>query len=363
MSIRTLIVAAVAAIALVAAHGVAQPPKTDDPNSLGYYPPSHALIIHRNRSQDAKPAEDKTPKLFDLLARRVSLEKSFEGRFKEAIELIADKYQLPIVLDPAIREVVGIGAECDGLEDKPVKLPKLKNVRVETLLRLTCEQADAMFLVYPDYIRVVPTVFGLYETAVTTAGSDPNDSEPALLPTEQLLKTRPLTRRAIVNVSFKDAPIAEILDEIASRSGANVALAPVVAEKANAKLTVRFANVPVDAAVRTICEMADLGAIEDANVLVVTTRERAAARMKSEFERKKAAAIGLAAQNAGLGGAPLPPGFIGGIGGGLGGGLGGIGGFGGEAASPDLNAEIARLKEQNEQLRKQLEEVMKQLKK
>jgi len=358
MSMRILCVAAVAAVAFVALHGVAQPPGAVGPDSLGYYPPSHALIVKRISNQGAKTAEDKSPRLSDLLAKRVSLDQSFEGKFKDAIELLAEKFQLPIVLDPAIREVVIGGAACDGLEDKPVKLPKMLNVRVETLLRLTCEQADAMFLVYPDYIRVVPTVFGLYETAVTTAGADPNDSEPALLSTEQVLKTRPLTRRAIVNVSFKDAPIAEILDEIAGRSGANVALAPLVAEKANAKLTVRFANAPVDAAVRTICEMADLGMIEDANVLVVTTRERAAARLKLEAEKKRAAMLAALPPNAGLGGPGLQPGLIGGIGG-----LGGIGGFAGEASGTDLSAEIAKLKEQNEHLRKQLEEVMKNLKK
>jgi hypothetical protein len=341
MSIRTLLAATFAVtLVLAAAHGTAWPLVLQDTNA-------------------AQAAGAKAQRLSDSLARRVSLDKPFEGKFKDAIELLADKYELPIVLDPAIREVVGIGAECDGLEDKPVKLPKMLNVRVETLLRLTCEQADAMFLVYPDYLRVVPTLFGLYEAAVTTAGSDPNDSEPALLTTEQLLKTRPLTRRAIVNVSFKDAPIAEILDEIAGRSGANVALAPLVAEKANTKLTVHLANAPVDVAVRTICEMADLGMIEDANVLVVTTRERAAARMKQEAEKKKAAMLAALPPNAGLGGQGLPTGFIGGIGGGL----GGIGGFAGDAAGADLGAEIGKLKDQNEQLRKQLDEVLKNLKK
>jgi hypothetical protein len=341
MSIRILFAAAfVAAVALAGSHGTGQSTVFQDEGA-------------------AQPRGEKALKLTDLLAKRVSLDKSFEGKFKDAIELLADKYQLPIVLDPALREVVGIGAECDGLEDRPVRLPKMLNVRVETLLRLTCEQADAMFLVYPDYIRIVPTILGLYETAVTSAGTDPNDSEPALLSTDQLLKTRPLTRRAIVNVTFKDASIAEILDEIAGRSGANVVLAPLIAEKANTKLTVRFANAPVDAAVRTICEMADLGMIEDANVLVVTTRERASARMKQEADKKKAAMLAALPLNAGLGGPGLQPGLIGG----LGGGLGGIGGFAGDAAGPDLGAEIAWLKEQNEQLRRQLDEVMKLLKK
>ena len=240
-----------------------------------------------------------------------------------------------------------MGAACDGNEDKIVKLPKLMNVRTETVLRLTCEQADAMFLVYPDYLRIVPAIFGLYETGVTSAGTDPNDDQPSPLNSNDLLKTRPLIKRAIVNLSFKGATVADILDEIAATSGANVALAPLVGQKGNEKLTVRFANTPVDAAVRTVCEMSDLAVIEDANVLVVTTRERAAARTKAEEEKKKARLLGLVAQNPGFcaNGQVFMPNWLGAV-----------------SAPADLSADLVKLKEQNDQMKKQLDEVLKSLK-
>ena len=341
MSIRTLSAAAlVVGIALYVGHGSAQPPD--------FYPPARALVIgsRSDRAEAAQPAPEKGQKLTDLLAKRVSLDKPFEGNFKDAINFLADKFELPVVIDPAVREFGGGPAGCDGLEEKAVKIPRMRNVRTETLLRLTCEQADAMFLVYPDYLRIVPSIFGLYETGVTSAGTDPNDPEPTTLSAEQILKTRPLTRRAIVNLSLKDATVADVLDEIAAASGANVALAPVVAEKASSKITVRFANAPVDVAVRTVCEMADLGMIEDANVLVVTTRERAAARAKLEIERKKAALLALTVPNPGLclNNQPFIPNWLG-------------------AEAADLSAEIAKLKEQNDLLRKQLDEAMKLLKK
>ena len=116
----------------------------------------------------------------------------------------------------------------------------------------------------------------------------------------------------------------------------------------------RFANAPVDAAVRTICEMADLAVIEDANVLVVTTRERASARMKMEVEKRKAETLALAAPNIGLSAnnQVFQPNW-----------LGGVGGLGGEGSGPDLSVEIARLRDQNERVQKQLDEVMKLLKK
>jgi hypothetical protein len=327
MSIRTLpLVAFVTVIALTIAHGATETPA----------------------DQELK-ADGKTTRASSLISRlekRVSLQKPFEGRFRDALELLAEQYDLPIVLDPALREFAGGAQACDGLEDKMVKLPKMLNVRADTLLRLTCEQADAMFLVYPDYIRIVPTVFALYETGVTAAGLDPTDEQPSPLTADQLLKTRPLIKRAIVNLSFKEVSVANIVDEIAAASGANVILAPLDGRKAEEKLTVRFANTPVDAAVRTVCEMAELGLIEDANVLLVTSPERAAERRKLDLEKKKARMLSLAGPNIGFcanNQVLLPT------------------GIGGEGT--DYAAQLARLKEQNEQLKKQLDEVMKLLKK
>ena len=316
---------------------------------LAAYGPTRPLA-----AQDKKPAQPrgeldaKGPRITELLAKRISFDKPFEGPFKEALGLLADRYDLPLVLDPALREVPGAAeAACDGIEDRPVKLPRLMNVRIGTVLRLVCEQADAMYLVYPDYIRIVPTMFGLYETGVIGTGSDAASDEAPTLTADQLLKTRPLTKRAIVNLTFKDTTVAEVLDEIATTSGANVVLAPLVAEKGTAKLSVRFANTPVDAAVRTVCEMADLGVIEDANVLVVTTRERAAARDKQDVDRKKARLLALTAANPGFcaNNQVFVPNWLGG------------------ETPADLATTLTKLKEQNEQLKKQLDEVVKMLKK
>lgn len=326
MPVRTLVAAAFTAVlVLTLSHGWARP--------------------QQKAELKAETKANKTPKLTDVLARRVSFDRSYEGKLKDALELLAEKYNLPIVIDPSVREFAGGGMACDGLEEKAIKLPRMLNVRTDTLLRLTCQQADAMFLVYPDYIRIVPILFGLYESGVVTSGLEASSDEPALLEMNQLLRTKPLIKRAIVNLSFSGVTVAEILDEIAAASGANVALAPSAAEKSAAKLTVRFANTPVDSAVRTICEMADLDAIEDANVLIVTTHERAAARRKADLDKKRTKIAPFAGYPGFVGNGLLLPNGLGG------------------AALPDWTGEIAKLKEQNEQLKKQLDEVLKLIKK
>jgi len=158
-----------------------------------------------------------------------------------------------------------------------------------------------------------------------------------------MIRAKPLIKRGLVNATFKNKPLSEAIDEIAEATGATLAVSPLLpAAIRQTPVTVRFANTPVEAAVRTLCEMTECGVIEDANVLLITTRERAAARAKEDAQKLKdrQPPVGFA------------PGF-----GGLGGGIGAV------AAQPDLAAEVEKLKEQNEKLRKEVDELRKQLKK
>jgi hypothetical protein len=331
---RTLAIASV--IALVGT-ALAQPSKPNDPKA-----PAPA----------AKGGDG--PDLMKLLATRVTLEKQFDGKFKDAVKMLSDKYDLPIVVDPHVGEgeagaaalaaatVVAIVAELDAgnapADDKPVTLPKFVNVRLDTLLNILVAQVNAKFLVYPDYVKIVPEFFAAYESGVLKANSDPNEESSPLSATD-LLRNKPLIKRALVNVSFKNKPLGDAIDEIVESTGANVAVSPLLpANVRQSPITVRFANTPVDVAVRTLCEMTECGVIEDANVLLVTTPERAAARAKDEAQKARERR-------------PVQQAIIG---------LGQQGVF---ASQPDLVGEVAKLKEQNEQLKKQLEQLEKLLKK
>jgi hypothetical protein len=303
-----------------------------------------ALFASAVVAEEPKPV-DKL-KLTDKLARKVTLDK-YEGTFGKAVELFATNFDLPLVVDPSVGNQAGGMAACDGADDLPVKLPKLVNVRVDTALRILCEQVNAMYLVRPDHVRIVSAAHGLWEAGVLKQPEPGEDDAAAQLSHLDQQKYKPLIKRALVTATFKGVALSEVLDEIAESTGATVVLSPEVGPTADRKVTARFANTPVEAVVRTLCEVTDLGVIEDANVLVVTTKERAAARAKAEEEKRKSRAAAL---TGGIGGA----GFVG-----LPGGFGGLGGF----MPPDLSTEVARLKEQNDQLKKQVEELQKAIKK
>jgi|GEM_PF-3575362 len=320
MTTRTLAAAVLVAILGTA---MAQQPKPNDPVPL----PAPKAALKADKPDIAKQ-----------LAARVTLNK-FDGKFKDAVNMLADKYNLTLVVDPRLgQEPQGVACEAPA-DDKNVTLPKLANVRLDTVLNLLAEQVNGKFLVYPDYIKIVPEAFAYYETGILPTNPNPNDdSETQLLPIPDILRNKPLIKRGLVNASFKNQPLSEVLDEIAESTGATIAVSPLLpVNMRQATITVRFANTPVEAAVRTLCEMTECGVIEDANVLVVTTRERAAARAKEladKLKAKQTPAVGF-----------------------------GGGGLGGLSVPDQTAAELAKLKEQNEQLKKQLDEIQKLLKK
>ena len=318
MTARTL---AAAALVAVIGTALAQPPR--------------AIPLAQPKAKEEPKAA--APDLTKQLANRVTIEK-FDGKFKDAVKLFAEKFDLPLVVDPRVGEEFA-AAMCESpADERNVTFPKLVNVRLDTALKLLAEQVGGKFLVYPDHIKIVPAAFAEYESGVISSAPGGLD-EPLLSPAD-LIRTKPLIKRALVNVSFKNKPLGEAIDEIAEATGATVAVSPLLpANVRQAPVTVRFANTPVEAAVRTLCEMTECAALEDANVLIVTTRERAAARAKEDAQkakdRQQPPVFGLCAT-----------GFLNPLGGGV---------------QPDLAAEITKLKEQNEQLRKELEEIKKLL--
>jgi hypothetical protein len=325
---RTLAAAVLAALVGTA---LAQPT-----NPAGTNQPTGAPVPLAGK---ADPKADKTD-IAKQLAARVSVQK-YEGKFKDAVKMIAEAYDLPLVLTKRAAEWRNYNDDDTEITaaDRPVALPRLNNVKVETLLALLCEQTQTKFLIYPDSIKIVPEWFADYESGVLVVKDNGGEGcDPPLLTHADLVRTKPLIKRGLVNASFKNKPLSEVIDEIVESTGANVALSPTLPPNVRSlPITAKFANTPVDAAVRTLCEMAECGVIEDANVLLVTTRERATAREKEELQKVKDR---------------RQPQFIGG--------LGNIGGF---APQPDLAAEVAKLKEQNEQLKKQLDTLEKLLKK
>jgi tetratricopeptide (TPR) repeat protein len=86
------------------------------------------------------------------LGRPVSLDKGFPDNttLREALEFLSDRYDVTILVDGQAFKAEGT----DAIEDQTVKLPRMTNVSLATVLRLLTAQVNGTYLVRRDFIEV-----------------------------------------------------------------------------------------------------------------------------------------------------------------------------------------------------------------
>ena len=157
----------------------------------------------------------------------------------EVVEDIKSKAKVPVTLDPMIFQF--------GLD------PNMQAVNV-----------SAKNVKLRDGLRQALAPFNL-KCGITKDG--------IFISTEEGLTNKQLRQR--VSVDCDSTPFAATIKQLAADTGANVVLDTRLKEKANAAVTLKLDDVPLETAVRLLSEVADLGAIRMNNVLFVTTSERA----------------------------------------------------------------------------------------
>jgi hypothetical protein len=267
----------------------------------------------------AKGAADDSAVLAARLAGRVTVEKSDDIPLKDAVEFLSEKGELTILIDyAAFARSPGLGGmeACQdpaGIAERTVKLPKVRNVRLGTVLRTILSQIDGAYLIYPDHLKVTTVQQMALETGQKLY--TPDMAEEPVDDPYKVIRVTPL-----INVAAKEQPLREVVREIAEATGANVVLAPQAGEKGQAPITAKLFNTPLPDGARVLAEMAGLKTVSAGNAILVTTPAHAAEWLKEDAAKKPQPAWG------GLCGT----GPFGGLGG-LGGGLGGIGNGGGWA--------------------------------
>jgi hypothetical protein len=157
----------------------------------------------------------------------------------EVVEDLKAKAKVPVTLDPIIFQF-GLNPNMQAVN------VTAKNVKLRDGLR----QALA-----PFNLKCGVTKDGIF------------------ISTEEGLTNKQLRQR--VSVDCDGTPFAATIKQLAADTGANVVLDPRLKDKANAAVTLKLDDVPLETAVRLLSEVADLGAIRMNNVLFVTTAERA----------------------------------------------------------------------------------------
>jgi hypothetical protein len=205
--------------------------------------------------------DDQVKALVEKLNNRINLETGFDANtpLKDALDFMSDRFDVTFVIDLKSFKEEGI----DDIESFKVRLPKMKGVRMGTVLRLLLGQLDASYLVRKDYIEVTPTA--RLEREIWAGCKGP--------------------RLPLIHAVFEKRPLDEALKELSAATGVTVVVDERPEGKSRNPVTANLLNVPLDHAVRVLADLADLKAVQLDSVLYVTSKENAET-LQAEQEKR-----------------------------------------------------------------------------
>jgi hypothetical protein len=205
--------------------------------------------------------DDQTKALIDKLNSAITLENGFDPNtpLKDALDFLSDRYDMTFVLDVKAFKEEGM----EDVEGFKVRLPKMKGVRMGTVLRLTLDQLDASYLVRKDHIEITPAA--TMERDFWTDHRGP--------------KVR------LVHAIFDRRPLDDALKELSAATGITVIIDERPEGKSKNPVTANLVNVTLDDAVRVLADMADLKALRLGSLFYVTSKENAKALQGEQRDR------------------------------------------------------------------------------
>jgi hypothetical protein len=195
------------------------------------------------------PAPKSTVKADPVAAEAIRKALDATGKFEftelnlsAVLNTIAEHYKISIVLDRAVLQQMGF--EPEGM---PVEL-KMKEGKLRNALRALVGQYNLTFAIVGDAL---------------------------LITTEEVAVYRQLKQR--ISVDYDAVPLSKAIKELSTKYGVNVVMDPraVKSKSADNPVTLQVEDVPFEAAVRLMCEMAELKPARMGNVIFVTTEARA----------------------------------------------------------------------------------------
>ncbi len=225
------------------------------------------------REMIVESAQDETAPPFTLVSAVYK-----ETPLADALADLADEYDTTVVISPQAGDARNAFVSA-----------RLLNVPLDKALDLLAVQADlrvvkrgnAYLVTSADYVGLV------HETELDRErhkaelerikAGEPAGVPPVAAPAaaEKTAKDAARALRTPVSVECNATPFAEAVKKVVGDTGASVVLDPRLAGKADAPVTLKHDDLPLEAAVRLLAEVADLRAVRVSGVLFVTTAERA----------------------------------------------------------------------------------------
>jgi type II secretory pathway component GspD/PulD (secretin) len=198
----------------------------------------------------AAKGESKSDKVSAAEAIRKALDSTntfeFTGvQLPGVLNTLSEQYKINIVLDQAwLQQLQQMGLAADQMM---VEVKKIDG-KLRQALRAIVGQHNLTFVIVEDSLLVT---------------------------TEEMAVYRQLKQR--ISVDFEAVPLQKAVKELSAKYGVNVVVDPraVKSKAAENPVTLQVDDVPFEAAVRLMCEMADLKPARMGNVIFVTTEARA----------------------------------------------------------------------------------------
>jgi RNA polymerase sigma factor (sigma-70 family) len=234
---------------------------------------SQSAANDNQKGQDLKAKEDKAaPREENILAQQrakqwrqkldlpVTIEFEPNTPLREALAHIAERYNMTILIDTQAFDAEFGGGEEGGvdIENAPIKLPRLNDVSLRTVLRLVLNQVRGDYHTSQNVLTVIPRT--------------------------RLLRGQ--VSRQSIDVGFQNRPLSDVLKELSDITGVTVVLDARHQEKARLEISADLKNVPFLTALRVLADMADLKPVAMDNLIYVTSKENAKVLEAEEAKRK-----------------------------------------------------------------------------
>jgi hypothetical protein len=226
------------------------------------------------------PKTETKPETSPAEAIRKALERTGKFEFSDVnlagiLKTLSEEYKINIVLDRGVIQGMGLEPEIMNVE------LKMKEGKLRSALRAMVGQYNLTYVIVGDSLLVT---------------------------TEEMAVYRQLKQR--INVDYDAVPFNKAIKELAAKYSVSVVIDPKVTKTKTVEnpVTITVDDVPFEAAVRLMCEMAELKPARMGNVIYVTTEARS--------DRLKDGDSLVPTPRLGMPGMEIPIGGIGGLGGG-----------------------------------------------
>ena len=208
--------------------------KGEKPNKDGQAKPVEGKIVSANRARQWR----------EKLDQPMTIEFEPNTPLREALSHIAERNSMTILIDD---EAFKADSGQPDIEAQPIRLPRLTNVRLRTVLRAILEQVNGDYYVRDDVLMIVP---------------------------RQRIQSGAVLRQSI-DLDLEKRPLAAALKELSDMTGVSVVLDAQKLKDSKIEVTADLRNVPLDCAVRILADMADMKSVVMDNLLYVTSIENA----------------------------------------------------------------------------------------